>query len=189
MLLLLDAFNSVRALAEDEYLGGRDRLASNLLENLEPFMRTVRETGVTAGTPEPPRPPIEVVPPKPPTETVKPPTPPSTPPKPPTPPETTGPRVPTVPTAPATGGVKPPTPVHATGDASTVRVPQKQRIKRKFEAAAQPFQALKNAGDPKADQVSQLLRESRDAHTAGDFDVSEAKVDEALRLMGVPIPQ
>lgn len=175
MLLLLDAFNSVRALSEDEYLNGRDGLASNLLENLEPFMRTVRETGVSTGQPEPKRPPIEVLPPKPPI----------TPPKP--PPTTTGPRVPTIPTGPTTGTVKPPTLVHPTGDASTARVPQKQRIKRKFDAATQPFLALRNTGDPKADQVSQLLKESRDANTGGDFDLAETKVDEALRLMGVPI--
>jgi hypothetical protein len=72
--------------------------------------------------------------------------------------------------------------------ADTARVPQKQRIKRKFAAAEQPFMALKNAGDPKADEVSGLLKESRDAFTNGDFDTSETKIDQALRLMGVPIP-
>ena len=72
--------------------------------------------------------------------------------------------------------------------ADTARVPQKQRIKRKFAAAEQPFMALKNAGDPKADEVSGLLKESRGAFTNGDFDTSETKIDQALRLMGVPIP-
>jgi hypothetical protein len=74
------------------------------------------------------------------------------------------------------------------GDPNTARVPQKQRIKRKFAAAQEPFWALKNAGDPKAEEVGRLLTESRTAHTDGDFDTAEAKIDEALRLMGIPIP-
>jgi len=202
LLMVLETMNMVRVLPEDEYLAGRDGLASNLLENLEPFMATVRESGEASGTPQPPRPPLDTTPPVgPTTPTVTPPTTPTV-----TPPAEDGstplppalgtggsvvPRVPTVPTAPSTpstGTVKPPTPPTVTGDPNTARVPQKQRIKRKFAAAQEPFWALKNAGDPKADQVSQLLSESRSASTAGDFDTSEAKVDEALRLMGVAIP-
>ncbi len=189
MLMVLEALNMARVLPEDEYLAGRDALASNLLENLEPFMVQVRSEGEAAGLAQPPRPPITTVTPTPPvtpTVTVTTPLPPA---------GGTGgsvvPRVPTVPTSPSvpTGaGVKPAPPAPATGDPNTARVPQKQRIKRKFTAAQEPFWALKNAGDPKADDVAQLLSESRSASTNGDFDTSEAKVDEALRLMGVPIP-
>jgi hypothetical protein len=185
LLLLLDAFNSVRALSEDEYLQGRDHLAVNVLANLEPYMEEARGTGEASGQPQPPRPPIEVVPPKP----AEPPTISVQPPKPPTGPIAPGvPRIPTVPST--TGGTVAPVPsVPTTGDANTARVPQKQRIKRKFAAAEKPFLALKGAGDPKAGEVADLLKESRDASTAGDFDTAEAKVDEALRLLGVPIPQ
>ncbi|MBM3472625.1 MAG: hypothetical protein FJX75_05060 [Armatimonadetes bacterium] len=187
LLMVLETMNLVRTLPEAEYLEGRDRLASNLLENLEPFMAQARETGEAAGTPQPPRPTL--------IETPEPPKPstPSTPPK----PVTAGggvptiPRVPTVPTVPTTpsgGSVKPTPTVPTAAGSDTARVPQKQRIKRKFAAAEQPFMALKNAGDPKADEVSQLLKDSRSAYTDGDFDTSETKIDQALRLMGVPIP-
>ena len=187
LLMVLETLNVVRALPEEEYLEGRDRLASNLIENLEPFMAQARDAGEASGTPQPPRPPlvIEPVTPKP-----------SAPPK----PSPTGagpgniPRVPTVPSVPSVPSTPPGAAVrHApaaptTGDANTARVPQKQRLKRKFAAAEQPFLALKNAGDPKAEDAAQLLKESRDAYTDGDFDTSETKIDEALRLMGVAIP-
>ncbi len=177
LLLLLDAFNSVRVLSENEYLAGRDLLAANLLENLEPYMRDVRTQGVTAGTPQPPRP-IEIVQPsKPPVVTPKP----------------GGPSVPAVPTVPSVTptkpsvapGTKPPKP----GDASYVKVPQKQRIGRKFAAAAGPFDQLKQSGGPYLAQVTDLLKQARAAFAAGDFDTSEADADQALQLMGVPIPK
>lgn len=199
LLMILEAMNVARALTEQEYLEGRDRLAANLLENLEPFMTEARAEGEAAGQPEPPRPPlIQTTAPTPPsvsTESERP-----APPAGQLPPATgTGgavvPRVPTVPSGPSVpqspsgATVKPATATGKTGDPSMARVPQKQRIKRKFDAAAKPFYDLKNAGDPTAAQVEELLRAARAAHTQGDFDASEAKVDEALRLMGVPIPQ
>ena len=191
LLLLFDAFQNVRALSEEEYLAGRDGLASNLLANLEPFMQEARSTGEAAGTPQPPRPPlIEVVPREP---AITPPKPPVLPPKPPTPVVTPGvpriPSVPSAPTVPAGGGAVKPAPTAPAAGSSTNRVPQKQRIGRKFAAAEQPFLALKTNNDPKAEEAATLLADSRKAFAAGDFDTSEAKVDEALRLMGVPIPQ
>ncbi|MBM3498936.1 MAG: hypothetical protein FJX74_09725 [Armatimonadetes bacterium] len=195
LLMVLEALNMARMLPEDEYLAGRDVLASNLIGNLEPFMVEVRTAGEASGRPQPPRPPLPTVPPPtvPTTPTVTPTTPTSTP----LPPAVgTGgsvvPRVPTVPSTPSVPvgpAVKPPVSAPPTGDPNTARVPQKQRIKRKFAAAQDPFFALKNAGDARADEAGRLLTESRSAFTDGDFDTSETKVDEALRLMGVPIPQ
>jgi len=187
LLLLLDAFNSVRVLDENEYLSGRDRLAGNLLENLEPYMGEARTQGVTTGTPQPPRPIQIVQPPKPPSVAGTQPKPPTVTPKP------TGPSVPAVPTGPSvtstkpgvTPGPKPPKP----GDAAYVKVPQKQRIQRKFTAAAGPYDQLKQSGGGSLAQVSDLLKQSRAAYAAGDFDTSEAEVDQALQLMGVPIPK
>lgn len=185
LLLLLDALNSVRALTEDEYLAGRDRLASNLLENLEPFMAEVREEGVTAGTPEPPRPIIVEAPPSPTTGETTPEAPPSVPTVPTVP---TAPTVPTVPTV--SEGTGETTPEATPGvDPSRVKVPQKERIGRKFKAAEQPYADLRAAGGPTLAKVTELLREARRAFfTAEDFDTAEARVDEALTLMGVPIP-
>ena len=174
LLLLLDAFNSVRALTEDEYLAGRDRLASNLLGNLEPFMAEVREQGTIADTPRPPRP-----------ITVEPPTVPTVPtiPTGPTPPT-----VPTVPTVPEVGTATTPE-VPPGVDPSRVRVPQKERIGRKFKAAEKPYAELRATGGPDLATVTQFLREARKAFfTTEDFDTAEAKVDEALTTMGVPIP-
>lgn len=185
LLLLFDSFRVVRALTEEEYLAGRDGLASNLLANLEPFMAEVRESGLAAGTPQPPRP-IVVESPTPPapdeTGTVTAEAPPTIP---------TVPTVPTVPTIPTasedTGASAPEAPPGV--DPSRAKVPQKERIGRKFKAAEKPYADLRASGGPALEQVTQLLKEARRAFfTAADFDTAEAKVDEALTVMGVPIP-
>ncbi|MGQ9732300.1 MAG: hypothetical protein ACUVX8_13660 [Candidatus Zipacnadales bacterium] len=186
ILLLLDAFSNVRAMTEEEYLAARDRLAANLLENLEPF---VREAGATEGErrlPQPEQPPIELVTPKPGggAVTLPPPVDDAS-----TKVPESGTRVPTIPRAPTVEKTWSASQSSTSGNSSTARVPQKERIKRKFAAAKEPFAALKAAGDPRAAEVEALLRESRAAHTAFDFDTSEAKVDAALKLMGVPIPK
>jgi hypothetical protein len=72
---------------------------------------------------------------------------------------------------------------------SSPKVPQKQRIGRKFAAAASPYEQLKQSGGASVDQVTQLLKAARTAYAAGDFDTSEAAADQALQLMGVPIPK
>ncbi len=184
LLLLLDTFNSVRLLTEEEYLAGRDRLASNLLVNLEPFMAEVREQGVASGTPQPLRPiTVETPTPQPPTTGT------ATPEAPPTIP--TVPTAPTVPTVPAvaegTGEAAPEVPPGV--DPSRVKVPQKERIGRKFKAAEKPYADLRASGGPQLAKVTQLLKEARQAFfTAEDFDTAEARMDEALTTMGVPIP-
>ncbi len=190
LLLLMDSFNSVRALTEEEYLAGRDRLAANVIANLEPFMSSARGAASASGETQPPRPITVVGPETPVTPTPVVPTPVT-----PTAPEVEDPPTPTipnVPTAPATTGttvVVPESPVDTpSGDPSYTRVPQKQHIKRKMAAAQAPYMALKAAGNPQATAVYALLKASRTAHTAGDFDLAESKVDEALRMMGVPIP-
>jgi hypothetical protein len=205
LLLLLDSFNSVRALTDEEYLAGRDRVASHLLENLEPFMTEARAQGEAAGTPQPPRP-ITVVSPE--TPPLKPPTPVAptttvTPKKPPTPtaktpakppavapkvPTAVTPSVPSVPTVPRKGA-KAATGKPARSGIAYARQPQKQRIGRKFAAAAGPYQQLRAGGGANADQVGALLKTARDAFAAGDFDASESSLDQALQLMGVPTPK
>ena len=50
-------------------------------------------------------------------------------------------------------------------------------------AAEAPFKALRAAGDPKADAVYQLLKASRGAHTAGDFDTAFAVAGRANVLI------
>jgi hypothetical protein len=186
MLLLLDALNNVRVLSESEYLAARDKIAANLLEYLEPYMKAARAEGEAAGVPQPTRP-IEVV--KPTRPVVVGPTTGAKPPTGVTPVRPTGPTIPSVPITTTTGpkpgvGAGPVKP----GDASMARVPQKQRIGRKFKAAQGPFDQLKASGDPKANDVAALLKAARDCNAAGDFDAAEAAVDQALQTMGVPIP-
>ncbi len=167
LLLTIDAFNVVRALAEDDYLGKREEIARNLLTNLQPFMR------LPGAVIEPPA----VTPPPPATdrETVGPPAPPP-PGEAPTPEEVYAPAE-----AVDTTGIPP----GHENDPAYAKVPQKHRIKAKFELVRDPYLRLA-ASDPQAARpIGEILKAARGARTAGRFDECETYLDHVLGLLGV----
>lgn len=162
VFLLLDSFNQVREMPQDEYLGQRDRLAANLLNNLRPFL---------TGQPAPALPPPPSVSPTPiptpePTVSVTPPTP--------------GPVV------------SPTPPIRSWIDYAGLTVPvewadlpAKQRVKKKFDLAAGPFYALKTTDPERYERANSLLRAARAENAAYNFEEAEGYLDGALALLGI----
>ncbi len=165
LLLIIDALRIGRALNEDEWIDQRAQIARNLLENLRRFVAgkpmLITEPTITAPTTTAVTLPTTVISEQPITE----------------PSAGTPATVPTI-EAPTVSAE------HA-GDPSYVRVPQKQRIGRKFDAVKDPFYALR-AGDPdRAKPIGDLLKASRAHFTAGEFDLCEVCVDQALQALGI----
>ena len=169
LLLTIDAFNVVRALAEDDYLGKREEIARNLLKNLQPFM------GLPGTVVEPPA----VTPPVATTDraTVGPPALPVPPPPAPTESVEAAPPAESVDTT----GIPP----GHEDDPAYAKVPQKHRIKAKFALAQDPYLNLA-ARDPEAAKpIGEILKAARAARTAERFDECESYLDHALALLGV----
>lgn len=178
LLLVIDAFNVVRMLEDEEYSVKRDELAKNLLRNLIPFVRGAAPHATSVGpVPATPKPAQASTQPR---ATVhKPQGPPARPPA-----EAAKPKPPQQPVA------KPPQTAAPAGPPSAyAKVPQKQRIGRKFAAAREPFQKLQSENPEKAGMVAELLRAARTAFSKQNFDAAERYLDHALEMMGVPKPQ
>ncbi|GAH65706.1 unnamed protein product, partial [marine sediment metagenome] len=178
-LLIVDTFNKVRGFSEDSYLVQRDSLAANLLNYLaqlgagvEGVVISVEEptVGVAGGvggyTP--------VQPPVPPTTEVA---------------------VEVPPTTPTTAGE--PADISEfisedelyegviEGDPAWANVPQKRRIKKKFELANDPYYELKSTDPVAAKPIGELLHSAGREFNAEQFDVCEQHLDQALRVLGV----
>jgi hypothetical protein len=161
VLLVEDAFNLVRMLDEAEFLARREEMARNLLNNLLPFLAGAEKPRQVAVPPAPVlRSPAHAPAPSKPT-TLR---------------GAAGP-------APA---AKPPTSTPA--GPAYARVPQKMRIKAKFQAAAAPFKKLMAENPQQAGRVGELLRAARAALAAQQFDAAESHLDRALQLLGVSSP-
>ncbi len=187
LLLIVDAFNVVRNLPEEDYLLKREEVAVNLMKNLRPFMALPAPVEVPA--------PAAVEAPAPITgrATVGPPA------VVPAPPEapTEAPAVVEGPVALATEFIPVPgisategIPEGHEDDPAYVRVPQKHRIRAKFKFAGEPYQQLLAEDAESAQAIGELLKVARTAFAAGNFDDSERYLDHALRLLGaVPLPE
>ena len=167
LLLAIDALRISRTLTEDEWIDQREQLARNLLENLDRLsggkpLASIQPAATAPITPaSPAQPPATVTPPKPAaTEPVA------------------------GPPAPAATAVTPAPPVPS-GDPSYARVPQKQRIGRKFEAARTPFIALQNESPEQASAVNEVLKRARKYFAVEEFDLCEQHLDQALTVLGV----
>ncbi|NSW55417.1 MAG: hypothetical protein HPY44_05350 [Armatimonadetes bacterium] len=198
-LLVRDAFNTVRALTEEEYANKREELVQHLIQDLTPFI-----TGKVASTLQPATTHIAAVPAQPgpavpvtttPVEPVEP-VEPAVEPVAPVEPSTSDTEVTT--TAPAAGAVSvpPPSPQASvpaaanlptakSGDPSYAKVPQKNRIRKKLEATREPYLNLRQSNSDAAKPIADLLAACRSAYARGDFDESERYVDSALKLLGV----
>ena len=176
LLLIIDALRISRALTEDEWIDNREQIARNLLDNMSRFLSGKPMQAATQPVkPEP------VAPVTPPTTVIGE----ETKPEPSTGAPTTV--VETKPT-PETTTVTTTTPSVAeeyTGDPNYARVPQKERIGRKFEAVQEPYQKLRADDLEAAKAVGKLLKASRNSFATGDFDASEQAVDEALTALGI----
>jgi hypothetical protein len=64
-------------------------------------------------------------------------------------------------------------------------VPQKARIRAKFQAATEPYKQLRNQDAAKAGMVDELLRAARAALAKEQFDAAESYLDHALQMLGV----
>lgn len=204
VLIVQDAFATVRALPEDEYAAQRADLVAHLISDLTPFItgKVPSAAGAPAGvapvapvvsvTPAPVKPapttPVAVKPPtpaKPAPSTAKP-----APPKPaPAKPAPTKPAAPKpTTTKPAPAPAKPAAPAVAPAipadNPAYAKVPQKMRIREKLEQSREPFLALRQSNPELAAQVGDLLASCRNSFALGKFDESEGFVDAALRLMG-----
>ncbi len=177
LLLIIDALRISRALTEDEWIDKREQIARNLLDNMTRFLSGQPLQAATE--PVKPEPAVPVSPPttvigeetKPEPSTGAPTASTETKPE----PETTA------ATTTTTGSAT----EEYTGDPSYARVPQKERIGRKFDALKEPYQKLR-ADDPDAAKaVGKLLKASRQSFATGDFDASEQSVDEALTALGM----
>lgn len=202
-LLVRDAFNTVRALSEEEYAAKRSELVQHLIQDLTPFI-----TGKVASTLQPgpapiaavtpavePAVPVSVVPT--PVATVNPPVEPSDPVEPSTidTEVTTVPPVAPTPDTPA-AVVSTPSPEASVpaatnlpaakgGDPSYAKVPQKNRIRKKLEATRTPYLNLRKDNPDAAKPIADLLAACRSAYARSEFDESERYVDSALELLGV----
>ena len=178
-LLVRDAFNTVRALSEEEYVAKREDLVRHLVADLTPFITgkvAVALTPIPTPTPTPavsptPTPAPTPVSPVAPVVEIGPPT--VGPPRP-TPTPTHG-------AAPAATDL----PEEKPGDPAYAKVPQKNRIRQKLERTREPYLALRREDPGAAKSISKLLADCRSAFARGNFDESEGDVDEALRLLGI----
>ncbi len=178
LLLIIDALRIGRSLNEDEWIDQREQIARNLLHNLSRFIAgkpiTVGEPTTAAATTSTVAPSLDITPVTPPTSVV-------------TLEPTTEPSTGAPATAPATRPATKPavsTGPHA-GDPSYAKVPQKQRIGRKFDAVKEPFYKLQASDPGSSEAVNEMLKASRKHFAAGEFDLSEQYVDQALQALGV----
>ncbi len=178
-LLIVDTFNKVRALSEDSYLVQRDTLAANLLSYLaqlgagaESVVVSVEQpTGEVEGSEggyAPVQPPVT------PTSEVTVEIPATT---------------PTTTSGPADisefiseeelyeGVIE--------GDPAWAKVPQKRRIKKKFELAKKPYDELRSTDPMAAKPIRELLHTAGREFNAQQFDACEQHLDQALRILGV----
>ncbi len=93
-------------------------------------------------------------------------------------------------TKPATATTKPATATTATvtkpaADASTAKVPQKNRWRAKFAAAKPAYDKLVQSDPEAAKPINDMLAASRQAFAYGNFDEAEKQVDAALAALGV----
>ena len=80
---------------------------------------------------------------------------------------------------------KPAATVTTTPDASSAKVPQKNRWRAKFAAAKPAYDALAKTDPAAAKPVNEMLASSRQAFAYGNFDEAEQQVDAALAALGV----
>jgi len=188
LLLIVDAFNVIRNLSEEDYLDKREEVASNLIKNIRPFV-ALPEPEEAPKVPQVPAPitsrpqvgppvfprPVEVE-------------------EAPAPAEGEAPALsleaaPTyipVPGITATTGI----PEGHEDDPAYTKVPQKHRIKAKFQYTRVPYQQLATEDPQTAQAVGELLRAARMAFAAGNFHDCETYLDHALTLLGaVPLPK
>lgn len=201
-LVVLDTFSMIRRLSDEDYEKKKDQWANNLIERLRPFIRSeimgggavpvlAPQAATSAAStdrlpvlaPPPsktPKKPATVVVPEKPVEVEKPAEekPPGEAPRPPAEEKPVPVPVPEV---------KLPTKPPIIPGGAESKVPQKERIRRKMDAAKQPYLDLKAAGDPKAEQVGELLKAARQKLYAEQFDESEEMMDAALKLLGVTV--
>lgn len=203
-LLVRDAFNTVRALSEEEYTTKREELVQHLIQDLTPFITgkvastlrpdTTHIAAVPATTgpavPDTPTPVEPAVPVEPATQPVAPVEPSTSD----TEVTTTAPVAPTpvasavtVPTPSPEASVPAATnlPAAKSGDPSYAKVPQKNRIRKKLEATREPYLNLRKENADQAKPIADLLAACRSAYARADFDESERYVDSALKLLGV----
>jgi hypothetical protein len=169
MLLIVDALRTARAMNDQDWATQKEPLARNLYNDLSyyltgrgapPQLPVVKPVKVkTTGKPVKPAKPVKALPTK-----------------------------PAKPSATAAKPVKPVAtvkPAATAATASTAKVPQKTRIRAKFEAAKDPFNKLQASDPQAAAQVSATLAASRQAFAYGNFDEAEKQVDAALSALGV----
>lgn len=199
ILLVREAFNTVRLLPEEEFVARRDELAASLINDLTPFI-TGKVPSVLGSTPTGPSVPTPVAPAAPvagggsataPVGGGEPPAlggaePPlpggGTAEAPVAPPSAAGPKPSsTIATGPAAVGL----PAVKPGDPAYAKVPQKNRIREMLEKAREPYMALEKEDPQAAKPVQSLLAACRTAYAAGRYDQAEQYVKSALDLMGV----
>jgi hypothetical protein len=203
ILLVREAFNTVRLLPEEEYVARRDELAGSLINDLTPFI-TGKVPSVLGSTPSGPITPVNPV----------------TPVTPVAPAGNTGvaPSAGTGGEPPALGGADLPLPGADTavapvagdtappsksastiatgpaavdlptvkpGDPAYAKVPQKNRIREMLEKSREPYMALDKEDPQAAKPVQSLLAACRTAYAAGRYDQAEQYVKSALDLLGV----
>ena len=206
LLLVREAFNTVRLLPEEEFVARRDELATSLINDLTPFI-TGKVPSVLGSTPTGPSVPAPVTPAVPTggggattpgTSTAPAPAGGGEPPalgepEPPLPggeaigaPEasTTAPK-PKAPSTIVTGPAAVNLPPVKPGDPAYAKVPQKNRIREMLEKAREPYMALEKEDPQAAKPVQSLLAACRTAYAAGRYDQAEQYVKSALDLMGV----
>lgn len=177
MLLIVDAMRAAREMNDQDWSANKEKLAKDLYVNLSYYLTGKGIEPKPATTPVTKPAPVSVPKPstaKPVSATVQPPAKP----------------VATVPTPVKTGPtakvvapkVVAPAPKP---DASTARVPQKNRIREKLLAAKDPLDKLEQTDPETAKSVSALVSASRQAYAAGKFDEAEQQIDEALTALGV----
>ncbi len=164
LLLILDAFDVVRMLDEEDYRARREEVARNLLANLVPFILEEARAQAPATTPATSKA----------TATTA---------KPAQPAQQPQAAQPAQPKPEATAAAK------AQSGSAYARVPQKKRIRRKFAMAREPWLRLRQENPELAAQVGELLKQARQLLAAEKFDESEAALDRALRMMGIEPPK
>ncbi|HEY3397239.1 MAG TPA: hypothetical protein VGM19_06205 [Armatimonadota bacterium] len=170
LLLLLDSFNSVRSMPDDEYLSRRDKLAGDLLARMQSFLAGAPLTATPLPATATPvvTPPVETTPAV-------------------TPPVETPAVTPPVETPAATTPVTPLPPTIAL-PAGLDKLSAHDRVIKKFELAAKPYQELRATNPGLYTQVGGLLAEARASKAAFRWDEADGFLDGALSLMGFQVP-